>query len=221
MKLTRRQNSKHGGMAQFGSSAISAVAVIALVGVLLLMFGQRADRVAQIDAVAAGAQRDVPMQVASVGAPPIPVAPSPDGLGPDDHMGAVPGPIVPRGTVQAEQGTAEAKAKAPVDPRGHFTDEELANAPKAKVVVFNQTRDPYLATGLRDALTAEGWTVTAVDNWNGAIPATTVYYPTGMELQARALMAKFPSIGRIKPAFAGIPSDKLTVIICKDLPTLR
>lgn len=211
-----RPGSKHRGMAQAGSSAVSAVAVIALIGVLLLMFGQRADRVEQLDAMAAGSQRSVPMQETSVEAPPIPVAP-----GPDEHMGAVPGPVVPRGSVQPEPGTAEAMANEPVDPRGDFTDEQIANAAKGKVVLFNQTRDPYLATGLRDALTAQGWTVTAVDDWTGTIPATTVYYPVGMELQARALMAKFPSVGRIKPAFSGIPSDKLTVIICKDLPTLR
>lgn len=216
MKLTRRQDSKHGGMAQVGSSAVSAVAVIALIGVLLLMFGQRADRVENIDAVAAGTQRAVPMQETSVGMPPIPVAPSPE-----DHMGAEPGPIVPRGSVQAEPGTAEAKAHTPVDYHGSFTDNEIANAPRGNVVLFNQTFDQYKANGLRDALNAGGWKVTAVDRWNGAVQATTVYYPVGMELEARALMAAFPSIGRIKPAFAGIPSDKLTVIICKDLPTLR
>ncbi|MGQ0844781.1 MAG: LytR C-terminal domain-containing protein [Sporichthyaceae bacterium] len=215
--FTTRRSSTSAGLKQVGSSAVSAVAVIALIGVLLTMFGQRADRVAEIEAVAAGSQREVAaQQTLPDGGAPLPVAPSPE-----DRMGAVPGPLVPRGSVQPEAGTAEAKLAEPVDVNGRFTDEQLAAAPRADVVLFNQTLDAQKAEGLRTALAAAGWTVKAVDRWNGAVPATTVYYPKGMELEARALMAAFPSIGRIKPAFGGIPTDKLTVIVCKDLPALR
>ncbi len=217
-KLTQRHNStKQGGMAQIGSSAVSGVAVIALIGVLLLMFGQRADHVAELETIQAGSVQPVAAQgVDAAAVAPIPVAPGPDaapGMGPDDHMGAVPGPIVPRGSVP--EPTAER-----ADPLGSFTEAQVAAAPRGAVVIFNQTYKPSLADGLKRELVAGGWTVSAVDRWNGAVPLTTVYYPKGMELQARALMAAFPSIGRIKPAFGGIPTDKLTVIICKDMPAL-
>lgn len=210
MFKSRRQQAQ-GGLAQVGSSAISAVAVIALIGVLLLMFGQRADRVSQIEAAHTGSQRAVPIQQgAPAGQPPIPVAP-----GPDDQMGAVPGPIVPRGSVP------DPVTEPVEDPNGSFTEEQIAAATKSPVVLFNQTYTTERIEGLRQALTTAGWTVPAVDDWSGAVPTTTVYYPKGMELEARALMSAFPSIGRIKSAFAGIPKDKLTVIVCKDLPILR
>lgn len=209
MFSTRRQSKGiHAGIAQLRSSAVSALAVIALIGALLLMFGQRVDRVEQLEAMQAGSQRSVPAQQLVAGQAPIPVAP-----GPDDHMGAVPGPLVPRGSVPDPMTPRE-------DPKGSFTEAQIAGAAKVPVVLFNQTYSAKRIDGLRGALSAQGWTVPAVDTWHGAIPATTVYFPKGMELEARALMAAFPSISRIRPAFAGIPSDKLTLIVCGDFPIL-
>jgi hypothetical protein len=94
------------------------------------------------------------------------------------------------------------------------------DGPKVPIVLFNQTSDPARLTSLQSALVAAGWPVAATGAWKGAVPATTVYYPAGMEAQARALMAAFPSIGRIRPVFGGIPqTKKLTVIICEDRTT--
>lgn len=209
MFSTRRQsNGVHAGIAQLRSSAVSALAVIALIGGLLLVFGQRVDRVEQLEATAAGSQQSVPAQQLVAGEAPLPLAP-----GPDDHMGAVPGPLVPRGSVPDPTPRE--------DPKGSFTEAQLAGAPKVPVVLFNQTYGTKRIEGLRGALGAQGWTVPAVDTWHGGITATTVYFPKGMELEARALMTAFPSISRIRPAFAGIPSDKLTVIVCGDFPFLR
>ncbi|MGQ0468150.1 MAG: LytR C-terminal domain-containing protein [Sporichthyaceae bacterium] len=192
---------------QLRSSAVSALAVIGLIGALLLVFGQRVDRVEQLEAERAGAQQPAGQQLVA-GEAPIPVAP-----GPDDHMGAEPGPLVPRGSVPDPTTLAE-------DPKGSFTEAEIAGAAKGPVVLFNQTYNTKRVDGLKAALTAAGWTVPATDTWHGAVPATTVYFPKGMELQARALMAAFPSISRIRPAFSGIPSDKLTVILTGDFPIL-
>ncbi len=63
---------------------------------------------------------------------------------------------------------------------------------------------------------AAGWDVDGIGPWVGKIPMTTVYYPPGMEASARALMAAFPTITRSLPAFPGVPTDELTVIICSD-----
>lgn len=203
-----QRRSAHVVSSQARSSAVSALAVIALIGTLLLMFGQRVDRVEQLEAIQAGSQQPASGRQLVAGQVAIPVAP-----GPDEHMGAEPGPLVPRGSVPDPMTLAE-------DPKGSFTEAQIAGAAKGPVVLFNQTYNAKRIEGMRAALGAQGWIVPAVDTWHGAISATTVYFPKGMELQARALMAAFPSIARIRPAFSGIPHDKLTVIVCGDFPIL-
>jgi hypothetical protein len=94
-------------------------------------------------------------------------------------------------------------------------------AAKAPVVVLNQTGVTGLAARVQKQLEAGGWTVTGIDDFRGNVPATTVYYPPGLKAAAKALMAQFPDIGRIRPAFAGISTTQLTVILSKDFPTTR
>lgn len=93
-------------------------------------------------------------------------------------------------------------------------------AERAPVVVFNQTVRRGLAADFRDALVAAGWEVAATDDWRGTVPATTIYYPPGMQDAARALMSQFPAVERIRPAFPGIPTSQLTVILCKEFPEI-
>jgi hypothetical protein len=202
------------GLTELGSSAVSAVAVIALVAVLLLMFGRRADHLEAVDRVAA---TDMPTAPASVQSqPPLPVAPAP-GIG--DAADAVPGPITgPQATSAA--GATPSPSADPIAP-GVVTDAASVsvpyNGPKVPIVLFNQTADPNRMGALQHALVAAGWPVDATDTWHGKVPETTVYYPAGMLKQAKALMAEFPTIARLRPAFTGIPmTGKLTVIICED-----
>jgi hypothetical protein len=84
------------------------------------------------------------------------------------------------------------------------------------VVIFDQTRHRDVVVAFRSALRAAGWDVDGTGPWIGKVPVTTVYYPVGMESAAKALMAAFPQITRSLPAFSGVPSDELTVIICSD-----
>jgi hypothetical protein len=93
-----------------------------------------------------------------------------------------------------------------------------STAPDVAVVVLNQTVRRGLAAEFRSVLAEAGWQVGGVGNFRGNVPATTVYYPPGMKPQARALAAAFGQVDRIRPAFEGIPADKLTVILCKDYP---
>jgi hypothetical protein len=215
--MSRRRGQPGGnrsGLTELGSSAVSAVAVIALVAVLLLMFGRRADHLEAVDRVAA---TDMPTAPASVPSePPLPVAPAP-GLG--DDADAVPGPIIgPQAKAAAT--VTPSPAAGPAAP-GVVTDTTSVSVPytgpKVPIVLFNQTVDPNRMSALQHALVAAGWTVDATDTWHGKVPETTVYYPVGMLKQAKALMAEFPTIARLRPAFTGIPmAGKLTVIICDD-----
>lgn len=148
------------------SSALAALAVIVLVGVLILAFGQNGD-----DST--------------------------------DQAGDPPAPSV----------TPTPQASVTVTPS------PTPKAVKAPVIVLNQTTVSGLAAKVRDQLVAGGWTVTGIDSFRGNVPATTVYYPAGLKAAAKALMAQFPAIGRIMPAFAGISTSQLTVILSKDFPT--
>ena len=214
-RFSRRRGLSGGhrsGLTELGSSAVSAIAVIALVAVLLMMFGRRADHLEAVDRVAA---TDMPTAPASVQSePPLPVAPAPDG---GDAADAVPGPIT---GPQAQTSTAPSPAAGPSAP-GVVSDTNAVSVPydgpKVPIVLFNQTTDPNRMGALQHALIAAGWPVDATDTWHGKVPATTVYYPPGMLKQAKALMAEFPTIARLRPAFTGIPmAGKLTVIICDD-----
>ncbi|HZE67037.1 MAG TPA: LytR C-terminal domain-containing protein [Sporichthyaceae bacterium] len=224
MRRRRLPGSHRSGLTELGSSAVSAVAVIALVAVLLLMFGQRADHLDAVDRVAATDAPSAPAQ------PPLPVAPAP---GTGDVADALPGPIVGYGPhekvspdkapgMPADQSAAGPTAPGVVTP-GVVADDPATGVsvpyegPKVPIVLFNQTADPARMSSLQTALVAAGWPVSATDTWKGKVPQTTVYYPVGMMAQAKALMAQFPTIGRIRPVFAGIPqTGKLTVIICDD-----
>jgi len=159
--------------------------VFALVGVLLLMFGQRMDH---IDRVATS-----PVEPANA---PLPVAPAP---------AARPGPIASVGGHTA--------APASATPTATPTPTALT----APVVIFDQTRHRELVVTFRDELRAAGWEVVGTGPWVGTVPATTVYYPPDMEAAANALMAAFPWIARSRPAFDGLPTDALTVILTNDV----
>jgi hypothetical protein len=175
-----------------GSSVAATFAVIALVGVLVLMFGQRGERMDRV--VAQNTSTTASPRPAAQA--PIPVAPAPGGV-----SAAQPAP------------SASAVAVAPVAPAA---PPAVTPGRRAPVVIFDQSRRHSLVLQFRAALQAAGWRVDGTGPWVGKIPETTVYYPAGMEAAAKALMTEFPAITRSLPAFAGVPADALTVIICSD-----
>jgi hypothetical protein len=165
------------------SSALAALAVLVLVGVLILAFG-RDDSTDQ-----AGVTDPTPLAVT-----------------------AVPGSsATPRATPVVVPSVLPSPTPSPTP--------DVPVGVKAPVIVLNQTKTLGLAAKLRDQLRAGGWTVTGIDDFRGNVPATTVYYPPGLKAAAQALMAQFPTIGRIRPAFPGISTSQLTVILGKDFPT--
>jgi hypothetical protein len=180
-----------------GSSTLASLSVIALIGVLLLVFGQRVDRMDR--AVAAPAATvETPRPVATQA--PIPVAPAPRSI-PQAAPASTAAPVAP------------ALPVVPAPSAAPGSDTFVAGP---QVVIFDQTRQRDLVVAFRSALRSAGWDVAGTGPWYGAVPVTTVYYPAGQEAAAKALMAKFPEITRSLPVFDGVPADKLTVIICKD-----
>jgi hypothetical protein len=88
---------------------------------------------------------------------------------------------------------------------------------RPSVVVLNQTGVTGLAARVADKLRAADWTVTGIGNWQGNVPSTTVYYPSGAEQSARALASALGQ-NRIRPRVSGMALDQLTVILAENDP---
>lgn len=98
-----------------------------------------------------------------------------------------------------------------------------ASAPAAartdvEVVVLNQSSRAGLASTVADQLRGKGWTVPAVGNFRGVVPATTVYYPPGAESAAQAAAEDLASPPRIRPRFGNLSTTRLTVVVTSDYP---
>lgn len=183
-----RPPGRRGGslLSVLASSALAAVAVVLLVGVLILAFGENED---STEAGAPTAAVATPSPAPTLQLTPTPLASPPPSASPSPSPSRSPRPSA------------------------------TPSVARPSVVVLNQTVVTGLAAKVRDRLEAGGWTVTGIDDFRGNVPATTVYYPPGLQAAARALMAQFPEIGRIRPAFPGISTTQLTVILGKDFPT--
>ena len=87
-----------------------------------------------------------------------------------------------------------------------------------QVVVLNQTSRAGLASQVADVLRADGWTVAAVGNFRGIVPATTVYYPPGEELAAQTAAEDLQATPRIRPRFGNLSTSRLTVVVTDSYP---
>lgn len=105
-----------------------------------------------------------------------------------------------------------APARAPIVPPA------VPGKSRGKVVVLDQSAVPTLADSVVRRLRAAGWEVTGRAVFHGVVPTTTVYHPRGQEDRARVLRADVPGIGRTRPVFPGILTDRLTVIVVDDRP---
>ena len=87
-----------------------------------------------------------------------------------------------------------------------------------QVVVLNQTSRAGLASHVADTMRADGWTVAAVGNFHGIVPATTVYYPPGEELAAQTAAEDMQATPRIRPRFGNLSTSRLTVVVTDSYP---
>jgi cell division protein FtsN len=93
--------------------------------------------------------------------------------------------------------------------------EPQTGPPDVYVEVYNNTSIDGLAAATAAELQDAGWQVVGVDNWHGDIPASTVYYPAGLESEAQQL-AETLGFGRVRGAVAPMKFDRLTVILTPD-----
>lgn len=83
------------------------------------------------------------------------------------------------------------------------------------VEVFNNSGIKGLAATVAGKATQVGWQVVGEDNWYGAIPASTVYYPQRLKAEAKQLSLDL-GIGRTALAVEPMKMDRLTIVLTAD-----
>jgi cytoskeletal protein RodZ len=106
------------------------------------------------------------------------------------------------------------------DPATSPSDEPTKKTPppiqkdQVGVNVYNNTTVAGLAGEVLAKVDDIGWNGLTADNWYGSVPATTVYYPEGLEREGRQLALDL-GIQRVLPADADsdMSTENLTVIL--------
>ncbi len=111
-----------------------------------------------------------------------------------------------------------ASATAPATTAPVITAPARSTPRDVQVVVLNQTSRAGRASNVADALRGSGWTVAAVGNFHGTVPATTVYYPPGDELAAQTAAEDLQATPRIRPRFGNLSTSRLTVVVTDSYP---
>lgn len=180
------------------SSLVAVLAVVAIVGGLLVLFGTRGN-----DSVAdEGKPAATPSRTPST-TPPA-VTPSEPTLEPTTPAEPTPAP------------TTTATTQPTVAPTGVPTPATtVPPSERPAVEIYNNTGRKGLAQAVGGRAQQAGWTVTGADNWHGKIVTSTVYYPAGMQAEA-AQLAQDLGIPRIKDALDNMKKDRLTVILTSE-----
>ena len=92
------------------------------------------------------------------------------------------------------------------------TKQPTLDRSKVLVEVYNNSGEQGLAAEVGDRAGGLGWQVVGTDNWYGTIPASTVYFPARLRVQARQLALDL-GIKRVLPAVDPMRGDRLTVIL--------
>jgi len=197
--LNRSQDEK----GQVLSSLVAVLAVVAIVGGLLVLFGTRGnDSVADDTKPKATASKpsgttptSTPVETPSAKPPAsAPVEPS-------SEPTPTPGP-----TSTPTPGPTSVPTAPPAS---------IPASQRPAVEVYNNTARKGLAEDVAIRARKSGWIVTGKDNWHGKIVTSTVYYPAGMQAEA-AQLAKDIGVGRTKDALPNMKKDRLSVILTTD-----
>ncbi len=86
------------------------------------------------------------------------------------------------------------------------------------VTVLNNSRITGLAARGAERFSAGGWPVSAVGNFRGRIPVTTVYYDPGLEQAAREFAGAVEGVVRVRPRFEGLPARGVVVVLTREFP---
>lgn len=205
--MNRTQDEK----GQVLSSLVAVLAVVAIVGGLLVLFGTRGN-----DSVA---DQTKPTEKTSPKATPSTSAGKPPATTPTDAPTPEPTPT-PTPEAPTSAPTPEPSAEPSGVPSSKPTAPPTAPASipaseRPAVEVYNNTARKGLAEDVAIRARQSGWIVTGKDNWHGKIVTSTVYFPAGMQAEANQL-AKDIGVGRTKEALPNMKKDRLSVILTTD-----
>jgi LytR cell envelope-related transcriptional attenuator len=133
-------------------------------------------------------------------------------------------PVATTRSPAARKSSAAKKSRAAAKRHAAAASKQRAAASAAlrsdmAVVVLNETSRRGLAAAVADRLRGNGWTVSGVGNFRGAVPATTVYYPAGHAAAAQAAANSLPTPSRVLPRFGNLSTSRLTVIVTTNYPS--
>jgi hypothetical protein len=124
------------------------------------------------------------------------------------------GPVERKVTTAAATPT-EAAEPTPVTPSRTAKPKPTIKRGEVYVEVFNNSGIKGLAATTAAKATQVGWQVVGEDNWYGAIPASTVYYPERLRAAAKQLALDL-GIGRTSPSVEPMKMDRLTIVLTAD-----
>jgi hypothetical protein len=111
------------------------------------------------------------------------------------------------------QPSTEPSASATSSPATPTTSQPPVRTRHLKVDVLNQSAAKGAAARFADRVRALHWLVGRVDNFNGNVSTTTVYYPQGKAKAAHELAQGLPGPPRVLPRFSTLSGSRLTIII--------
>ncbi|MDX6279948.1 MAG: hypothetical protein QOH03_1019 [Kribbellaceae bacterium] len=193
--MNRRSQDEKG---QVLSSLVAVLAVVAIVGGLLVLFGTRGNN-SVADSGKPAAKTSATPKPSPKPSAPVSSAPTSQPSTPPPVEPTAPASVTPSGQPSVPP---SAPASIPVTER-------------PAVEVYNNTPRKGLAEDVSVRARQAGWIVTGKDNWHGKIVASTVYFPAGMQAEANQL-ARDLGIGRTKDALDNMKKDRLTVILTTD-----
>ena len=182
---------------QILSSFVAVLAVVAIVGGLLVLFGTRAkDSGAAEPSAQSSTPKPTPRPASMPGSAPTSAPTSAPASTPTDAPTTAP-------------------TTAPTVAPTSVPSVTLPAAQRPAAEIYNNTDRKGLAQDVANRARQAGWTVTGADNWHGKIIGSTVYYPAGMQAEA-AQLAQDLGVSRIKEALSNMKKDRLTVILTSD-----
>jgi pyruvate/2-oxoglutarate dehydrogenase complex dihydrolipoamide acyltransferase (E2) component len=188
------------------SSLVAVLAVVAIVGGLLVLFGTRGNSSAA-DSQPVSAQKSSPKPSASSSTTSAPITAEPSSTPTSD---------LPSGpTSEATSAPTSVPSSAPTSGPTSAPSASIPPSERPAVEVYNNTARKGLAEDVAIRARQVGWTVAGADNWHGKIVTSTVYFPAGMQAEA-AQLAKDIGVDRIKDALDTMKKDRLTVILTSD-----
>ena len=124
------------------------------------------------------------------------------------------GPVERKVTTVAATPTTSAEP-TPVTPSRTAKPKPTIQRGEVYVEVFNNSGIKGLAATTATKATQVGWQVVGEDNWYGAIPGSTVYYPERLKAAGKQLALDL-GIGRTSPSVEPMKMDRLTIVLTAD-----